>query len=144
MTRMVLAVSLVGVVLGASFLMPQTPRRDLDKNGTTPLKSECRRTQPVDLTEVATCGSLEAERAGFEPAVSFYTYAALAKLCYRPLSHLSGLPLTKGYMPGRHGASPLPDASLTFFRPASGAAGAADPRATTSATAGRARPRCRR
>ena len=33
----------------------------------------------------------EAERAGFEPAVGFDTHAALAKRCYRPLSHLSGV-----------------------------------------------------
>jgi len=32
----------------------------------------------------------EAERAGFEPAVQCYPYAALAKRCFRPLSHLSG------------------------------------------------------
>jgi hypothetical protein len=91
MTRMVWTLGLVGVVLGASFAMPQTPRRNLDKNGTTPLKTESRSSQPVDSTAVAICGSLGAERAGFEPAVGFYTYAALAKLCYRPLSHLSGL-----------------------------------------------------
>ena len=34
---------------------------------------------------------LAAERAGFEPAVGFDPHAALAKRCYRPLSHLSGL-----------------------------------------------------
>jgi hypothetical protein len=32
-----------------------------------------------------------AERGGFEPPVGFYTYGALAKRCFRPLSHLSGL-----------------------------------------------------
>ena len=31
----------------------------------------------------------KAERAGFEPAVGFYPHAALAKRCFRPLSHLS-------------------------------------------------------
>jgi hypothetical protein len=31
-----------------------------------------------------------AERGGFEPPVGFYTYNALAKRRYRPLSHLSG------------------------------------------------------
>jgi hypothetical protein len=31
----------------------------------------------------------ETERAGFEPAVEFDPHAALAKRCYRPLSHLS-------------------------------------------------------
>ena len=32
---------------------------------------------------------ISAERAGFEPAVGFYPHAALAKRCFRPLSHLS-------------------------------------------------------
>src|SRR5438105_4862623 len=32
---------------------------------------------------------MSAERAGFEPAVGFDPHAALAKRCYRPLSHLS-------------------------------------------------------
>jgi hypothetical protein len=40
--------------------------------------------------EPAEAGSFEAERAGFEPAVEFDPYAALAKRCFRPLSHLSG------------------------------------------------------
>ena len=31
-----------------------------------------------------------AERGGFEPPVRCYTYNALAKRRYRPLSHLSG------------------------------------------------------
>src|SRR5262249_30051148 len=31
----------------------------------------------------------QAEGAGFEPAVEFKPHAALAKRCYRPLSHLS-------------------------------------------------------
>ncbi len=34
--------------------------------------------------------TVEAERAGFEPAVGFYPHAALAKRCFRPLSHLTG------------------------------------------------------
>ena len=34
-------------------------------------------------------GTIGAERAGFEPAVGFYPHAALAKRCFRPLSHLS-------------------------------------------------------
>ena len=33
--------------------------------------------------------TIETERAGFEPAVGFYPHAALAKRCFRPLSHLS-------------------------------------------------------
>jgi hypothetical protein len=39
----------------------------------------------------------QAERAGFEPAVQFDPYAALAKRCFRPLSHLSDL--TKPALP---------------------------------------------
>jgi integrase len=35
---------------------------------------------------------LETERAGFEPAVGFDPHAALAKRCFRPLSHLSETP----------------------------------------------------
>ncbi len=39
-------------------------------------------------------GDLEAikmaEREGFEPSIGFNTYDALAKRCFRPLSHLSG------------------------------------------------------
>jgi len=29
-------------------------------------------------------------REGFEPSVAFKGYGALAKLCFRPLSHLTG------------------------------------------------------
>ncbi len=36
-------------------------------------------------------GANSAERKGFEPLVGFYPYAALAKPCFRPLSHLSYL-----------------------------------------------------
>src|SRR4051812_34551020 len=36
----------------------------------------------------------QTERAGFEPAVRFYPYAALAKRCFRPLSHLSPITST--------------------------------------------------
>jgi hypothetical protein len=31
-----------------------------------------------------------AVREGFEPSVGFKAYGALAKLCFRPLSHLTG------------------------------------------------------
>ena len=44
---------------------------------------------PWKKQEPADTGSFKAERAGFEPAVGFYPYAALAKRCFRPLSHLS-------------------------------------------------------
>src|SRR3954466_15598039 len=45
--------------------------------------------QDQKLKEPAFAGSFDAERAGFEPAVRFNPYAALAKRCFRPLSHLS-------------------------------------------------------
>ncbi len=38
-----------------------------------------------------------AERAGFEPAEGFYPLAALAKRCFRPLSHLSKILVFKAY-----------------------------------------------
>ncbi len=41
-----------------------------------------------DRGELMTIG---AERKGFEPLVQFYPHAALAKRCFRPLSHLSDL-----------------------------------------------------
>ena len=34
-------------------------------------------------------GTIETERGGFEPPERFYPLAALAKRCFRPLSHLS-------------------------------------------------------
>jgi hypothetical protein len=34
-------------------------------------------------------GTCQTERGGFEPPVEFDPHAALAKRCYRPLSHLS-------------------------------------------------------
>jgi hypothetical protein len=50
------------------------------------LKKEKARATSTQVTQA----SKPAERAGFEPAVRFYPYAALAKRCFRPLSHLSG------------------------------------------------------
>ena len=44
--------------------------------------------QPVLLSRLYEASYL-AERGGFEPPVGFYTYGALAKRCFRPLSHLS-------------------------------------------------------
>ena len=38
----------------------------------------------------ATVQGVSTERGGFEPPVGFDPHAALAKRCYRPLSHLSG------------------------------------------------------
>jgi hypothetical protein len=48
--------------------------------------------QAFETFRDGTRGDDSAERAGFEPAVQFDPYAALAKRCYRPLSHLSGPP----------------------------------------------------
>src|SRR5215203_961188 len=42
-------------------------------------------------SDFATRAVWSAERAGFEPAVGFYPHAALAKRCFRPLSHLSNV-----------------------------------------------------
>ena len=43
----------------------------------------------LEFQGVPNFGMAETERAGFEPAVQFYSHAALAKRCFRPLSHLS-------------------------------------------------------
>ena len=61
----------------------------LDKTGTS--GSEFRSTNAKDLENQAILEhrSNTAERKGFEPLVQFYPYAALAKPCFRPLSHLS-------------------------------------------------------
>ncbi len=40
--------------------------------------------------------TIGAERAGFEPAAQFYPCAALAKRCFRPLSHLSRVTRQRG------------------------------------------------
>jgi hypothetical protein len=61
----------------------------LDKTGTTTSESGIRIQKCGENMEPANAGSMVAERAGFEPAVRFYPYAALAKRCFRPLSHLS-------------------------------------------------------
>jgi hypothetical protein len=54
--------------------------KSLHRCGLPPrVASEC---EPVQIQK--------AERAGFEPAVGFDPHAALAKRCFRPLSHLSG------------------------------------------------------
>ena len=61
----------------------------LDKNGTSGCESAVPALEPLKKQEPAGAGSFLAERAGFEPAVGFYPHAALAKRCFRPLSHLS-------------------------------------------------------
>ncbi len=58
-------------------------------SGTPP--STSRNTETVEKTSVfATVQGKLTERGGFEPPVGFDPHAALAKRCYRPLSHLSG------------------------------------------------------
>src|SRR5688500_2594258 len=62
--------------------MPRIPNvRDLCRKGGW----FCRTKNPFLRRET---GKL-AERGGFEPPIGFYTYNALAKRRYRPLSHLS-------------------------------------------------------
>ncbi len=54
---------------------------------------DCEASNPLDNQGVeerrGQLKTIGAERAGFEPAVGFYPHAALAKRCFRPLSHLS-------------------------------------------------------
>ena len=61
----------------------------LDKTGTSGLRTAVPEFKALKKQEPAPAGSFRAERAGFEPAVGFYPHAALAKRCFRPLSHLS-------------------------------------------------------
>ena len=44
-----------------------------------------------------------AEREGFEPSIRFDPYDALAKRCFRPLSHLSGCKVERGIKSGEAG-----------------------------------------
>ncbi len=62
---------------------------DRDKTETSDRAANEYRHETLKKQELAGAGSLPAERAGFEPAVRFYPHAALAKRCFRPLSHLS-------------------------------------------------------
>lgn len=64
---------------------------DRDKSGTRSVSSEIVDSQQQKSQPFTAVGSFDAERAGFEPAVRFDPYAALAKRCFRPLSHLSGM-----------------------------------------------------
>ena len=64
----------------------------LDKTGTTGCAIGSPDQQPRKNNGPADAGPSDTERAGFEPAVQFDPYAALAKRCFRPLSHLSDLP----------------------------------------------------
>ena len=63
--------------------------RALDETGTRGSESAVTEFKTLKKQVPAGAGSSQAERAGFEPAVGFYPHAALAKRCFRPLSHLS-------------------------------------------------------
>ena len=63
--------------------------RALDKTGTSGAAAGAVSSQTLEKKKPAKAGSFLTERAGFEPAVGFYPHAALAKRCFRPLSHLS-------------------------------------------------------
>jgi len=51
----------------------------LDKTGTSGVQFGSLGSKTLEKQEPAEAGSFLAERAGFEPAVRFYPYAALAK-----------------------------------------------------------------
>ena len=55
----------------------------LDKTGTSGVRFGSVGSKTLEKQEPAEAGSFLAERAGFEPAVRFYSYAALAKRCWR-------------------------------------------------------------
>jgi hypothetical protein len=80
-----------GLVIGLVLLVVPGCYRDqtLDKTGTSGCESAAPALETLKKQEPAGAGSFLAERAGFEPAVGFYPHAALAKRCFRPLSHLS-------------------------------------------------------
>ena len=63
--------------------------RPLDKTGTGPSKTWCLNEKTLEIQGFSEARSFDAEWAGFEPAEQFYPFAALAKRCFRPLSHLS-------------------------------------------------------
>ena len=60
-----------------------------------------------------------AEREGFEPSIRFDPYDALAKRCFRPLSHLSGCKVERGIKSGEaggvNGFSALLGKNAAFF-----------------------------
>ena len=92
-TKLMAAATAIAMLLRA-LTAPCEPRaRALDKSGTTACLPGRREPQVVSGWMVMPSSSFIAERAGFEPAVGFDPHAALAKRCYRPLSHLSELTL---------------------------------------------------
>ena len=74
---------------------PDRPRLRLitDEETAASVHEDDEKEKPRDFSGFdSDCGPMmttEAERAGFEPAVQCYSHAALAKRCFRPLSHLS-------------------------------------------------------
>jgi hypothetical protein len=82
-----------GVVISMLLLVISGCAREwvLDKTGTSGVRSATVASQTLEKQEPAEAGSFRAERAGFEPAEGFYPLAALAKRCFRPLSHLSNM-----------------------------------------------------
>ena len=82
-----------GLVLAVSLLVVPGCCRDrpLDKTGTSGSRSAVLGPKTLEKQEPAEAGSFVAESAGLEPAEGFYPLAALAKRCFRPLSHLSNL-----------------------------------------------------
>ncbi len=69
----------------------QMEESDRDKTGTTTVDSPATYSKDEVRAALVANGSESTERAGFEPAVGFDPHAALAKRCFRPLSHLSDL-----------------------------------------------------
>ncbi len=78
------------LMFGALLTLPAAEENsNRDKTGTLGWSAPNAMSQSEKSHSLTADGSFEAERAGFEPAVGFDPYAALAKRCYRPLSHLS-------------------------------------------------------
>ena len=78
-----------GAIVRAAHAVVARAEKRLDKTGTTELTKNVDGLQVLNFKALASRGSFLAERAGFEPADRFYPIAALAKRCFRPLSHLS-------------------------------------------------------
>jgi hypothetical protein len=84
-------VTTAAAVLLLAGVAERSPRLTRDISGTTRACSAKTDSQPKWDEDLASARSFAAERAGFEPAEGFDPFAALAKRCFRPLSHLSGV-----------------------------------------------------
>ena len=62
---------------------------DRDKTGTSRWKVTSTNKKALENQGFSEARSFNTERGGFEPPERFYPLAALAKRCFRPLSHLS-------------------------------------------------------